>query len=270
MVRGIASIPNTDEIITFATDNFIRRSDHANNSPVRLHINQEALRRMNTNRCFTPNIHKNIIYNDNKIYFMSTQISNRIYQYDLVTNTCSIFLNLGWQDALLSEKFLLHNNHLVAISGRGNRIIKINLSNNQISNCNIGFASHLARTMRFSSNANFQSNAQYAIDGAGNLVVFRQFNVPGRATHELFKYNANGTCFNDEPDQTFRGNFNSTQFYAVSGIVVHPTNDNLFFATSWDRNSLARFTTSGTSITNIEVVGRGGNNNSNYLSLIHI
>ena len=263
-VRGITPIPNTDEIITFATDNFIRRSDHANNSPVRLHTNQEALRRTNANRCFTPNIHKNIIYNENKIYFMSTQITNRIYQYDLVANTCSIFLNLGWQESLFSEKFLLHNNHLVAISGRDNRIIKINLSNNQISRCNIGFASHLARTMRFSSNANFQSNAQYAIDGAGNLVVFRQFNVPGRATHELFKYNANGTCFNDEPDQTFGGMFNGAQFFAVSGIVVHPTNDNLFFATSWDRNSLARFTTSGTSITNIEVVGRGGNNNSNY------
>ena len=89
-VRGITPIPNTDEIITFATDNFIRRSDHANNSPVRLHTNQEALRRMNANRCFTPNIHKNIIYNENKIYFMSTQITNRIYQYDLVANTLSL------------------------------------------------------------------------------------------------------------------------------------------------------------------------------------
>ena len=47
-VRAITPIPNTDEIITFGSDNFIRRSDHANNSPVRLHTNQEALRRTNT------------------------------------------------------------------------------------------------------------------------------------------------------------------------------------------------------------------------------
>ena len=130
-VRAIAPIQNTNEIITFGSDNFIRRSDHANNSPVRLHNNREALRDMNANRCQTFNINKNIIYNENKIYFMSTQIRNIIFQYDLVTNTCSPFLNLGWQDMIFPEKFLLHNNHLVAISGMSSRILKINLSINK-------------------------------------------------------------------------------------------------------------------------------------------
>ena len=262
-VRAIAPIQNTNEIITFGSDNFIRRSDHANNSPVRLHNNREALRDMNANRCQTFNINKNIIYNENKIYFMSTQIRNIIFQYDLVTNTCSPFLNLGWQDMIFPEKFLLHNNHLVAISGMSSRILKINLSNKQISTCDIP-NSHLRITMRGRNNINFQSQAQYAIDGAGNLVVFRQFNVPGRASHELYRYNANGTCFNVEPDQTFRGMFNTSEFWQVSGIVVHPADDNIFFATSWDRGSLAKFTTSGVNITNIEVVGRRSGVNSNY------
>ena len=262
-VRAIAPIQNTNEIITFGSDNFIRRSDHANNSPVRLHNNREALRDMNANRCQTFNINKNIIYNENKIYFMSTQIRNIIFQYDLVTNTCSPFLNLGWQDMIFPEKFLLHNNHLVAISGMSRRILKINLSNKQISTCDIP-DSHLRIVMMGRNNINFQSQAQYAIDGAGNLVVFRQFNVPGRASHELYRYNANGTCFNVEPDQTFRGMFNTSEFWQVSGIVVHPADDNIFFATSWDRGSLAKFTTSGVKITNIEVVGRRSGVNSNY------
>ena len=78
-VRAIAPIQNTNEIITFGSDNFIRRSDHANNSQVRLHNNREALRDMNANRCRTFNINKNIIYNENKIYFMSTQILSLIH-----------------------------------------------------------------------------------------------------------------------------------------------------------------------------------------------
>ena len=52
-----------------------------------------------------PNIHKNIIYNENKIYFMSTQITNRIYQYDLVQIHVQYFLTWVGK-SLFSESFV--------------------------------------------------------------------------------------------------------------------------------------------------------------------
>ena len=261
--RAVVPIPNTNSVITYSSnDAKVRKSGHTDNAEERLHANRAILRDFSSN-CRTLNIQKNIVYFEQAIYFMSVDRTRAIYRYDTVTNQCSRLVTLNIQDRLQAEKLLLHNDHLIAISGRYQKIIKVNLRNNVVTNCNVPNPSHLRTIMSNSSNPYDHSNAQYAIDGDGNLVAFRQFNAGG-GTHELFKYAPNGACFSSEPDQTFRGMFQTTSFFQVSGIVAHPTDSNTFFATSWSRSSLAKFTTSGSSISNIEIVGRNSGINSNY------
>ena len=261
--RAVVPIPNTNSVITYSeNDAKVRKSGHTDNVEERLHANRAILRDFSSN-CRTLNIQKNIVYFEQAIYFMSVDRTRAIYRYNTVTNQCSRLVTLNIQDRLQAEKLLLHNDHLIAISGRYQKIIKVNLRNNVVTNCNVPNPSHLRTIMSNSSNPYDHSNAQYAIDGDGNLVAFRQFNAGG-GTHELFKYAPNGACFSSEPDQTFRGMFQTTSFFQVSGIVAHPTDSNTFFATSWSRSSLAKFTTSGSSISNIEIVGRNSGINSNY------
>ena len=260
--RAVVPIPNTNSVITYSNDSTVRKSGHTDNVEERLHISRTTLRNFSST-CRTHNIQKNIVYFEQKIYFMSVDQNRYIYRYDTVTNQCSRLLTLNSQDRLQAEKLLLHNDHLIAISGRNQKIIKVNLRNNVVTNCNVPNPSHLRTTMSNSSNPWDHSNAQFTIDSDGNLIAFRQFNAGG-GTHELFKYAPNGACFSNEPDQTFRGMFQTTSFFQVSGIVAHPTDSNTFFATSWSRSSLAKFTTSGSSISNIEIVGRNGGINSNY------
>ena len=260
--RAVVPIPNTNSVITYSNDGKVRKNAHTDNAEERLHANRAILRDFSSN-CRTQNIQKNIVYFEQAIYFMSVDKTRAIYRYNTVTNQCSRLVTLNSQDRLQAEKLLLHNDHLIAISGRDQKIIKVNLRNNVVTNCNVPNPSHLRTIMSNSSNPWDHSNAQYAIDGDGNLVAFRQFNAGG-GTHELFKYAPNGACFSSEPDQTFRGMFQTTSFFQVSGIVAHPTDSNTFFATSWSRSSLAKFTTSGSSISNIEIVGRNSGINSNY------
>ena len=260
--RAVVPIPNTNSVITYSNDSTVRKGGHIDNVEERLHMNRTTLRDFGSN-CRTAGIEKNIVYFEQDIYFMSVNRNRDIYRYDTVTNQCTRFLRLNSSDRLRSEKLLLHNDELIAISGQDRKIIKVNLRTSVVTNCNVPNPSHLRTLINAGTNLVGHSVSQYAIDGEGNLVAFRQFSTGG-GTHELFKYAPNGACFSSEPNQTFRGMFQASSFFQVSGIVAHPTDSNTFFATSWSRSSLAKFTTSGSSISNIEIVGRNGGLHSSY------
>jgi type IV pilus assembly protein PilY1 len=254
-VQAVAPITNSGSVLTY-TRNTLRQTDQAGNAQENIHPNRRELTHNRNNFGLGDN-RKKVVYYDNQIFTYDNR-RDRLYRYEYANNniqSVEFMINQNFSQMFLSGDNLI----LMSQNGGSYRVKDLTALNVNATQCNMARNSTLDRIQRLNSNAQ-NPTFTFNVDASGNLIAFGQErNNPVR----LYKFASAGTCFNDEPNETFERN-NNNNFNQPSSIVGHPTNENIFFVTDAGRHNLQRITVANTAITINETVGRFGGINANY------
>ena len=254
-VQAVAPITNSGSVLTY-TRNTLRQTNQAGNAQENINPNRRELTHQNNfglgdNR-------KKVVFYENQIFTYDNN-EDRLYRYDYANNTIQRVERMRRQN--FSQMFLSGDNLiLMNHDGASYRVKDLTALNVNATQCNTARNSTLNRIHSlnsFAQNPTFTFN----VDASGNLIAFGQErnNLPVT----LYKFASAGTCFNNEPFETFEIT-NNNNFNQPSSIVGHPTNENVFFVTDAGRHNLQRITVANSTIMIDETVGSFGGINANY------
>ena len=253
-VQAVAPITNTGSILVYS-QNTIRQTNQALNSQENIHPSRAVLSH-DWNRFRLQNNAKKVIYYDNQIFTYDNN-DRSLFRYNFTNNSLT---RLERINEIFSQMFL-NGDQLVLMNHRGadyyiKDLTAVNVNATRCSPSRNSILDRILRLGQWSTHPNFAFN----VDASGNLIAVGS--LDRRTQVQLYKFAPNGTCFNDEPSNTYTTTLNP--IHTPSSVVGHPTDENQFFLTDSVNHNLTKISVSGTVITVDSSVGRNGGVNINY------
>ena len=253
-VQAVAPITNTGSVLVY-TQYTIRQTNQAENSQENIHPSRAVLSH-DWNRFRLQNNAKKVVYYDNQIFTYDNN-DKRLFRYNFTNNSLTRLERIG---QIFSQMFL-NGDQLVLMNHRGadyyvKDLTAVNVNATRCSPSRNSILDRILRLGQWSTHPNFAFN----VDASGNLIAVGSLDK--RTQVQFYKFAPNGTCFSDEPNDTYTTTLNP--IHTPSSVVGHPTDENQFFLTDSVNHNLTKISVSGTVITVDSSVGRNGGVNINY------
>ena len=253
-VQAVAPITNTGSVLVY-TQYTIRQTNQAENSQENIHPSRAVLSH-DWDRFRLQNNAKKVVYYDNQIFTYDNN-DKRLFRYNFTNNSLTRLERIG---QIFSQMFL-NGDQLVLMNHRGadyyvKDLTAVNVNATRCSPSRNSILDRILRLGQWSTHPNFAFN----VDASGNLIAVGSLDK--RTQVQFYKFAPNGTCFSDEPNDTYTTTLNP--IHTPSSVVGHPTDENQFFLTDSVNHNLTKISVSGTVITVDSSVGRNGGVNINY------
>jgi len=253
-VRAVAPITNTGSVLVYS-QNTIRQTNQAANSQENIHPSRAVLSHDWYRFRLAENA-KKVVYYDNQIFTYDNN-DKRLFRYNFTNNSLTRLERIG---QIFSQMFL-NGDQLVLMNHRGadyyvKDLTAVNVNATRCSPSRNSILDRILRLGQWSTHPNFAFN----VDASGNLIAVGSLDK--RTQVQFYKFAPNGTCFSDEPNDTYTTTLNP--IHTPSSVVGHPTDENQFFLTDSVNHNLTKISVSGTVITVDSSVGRNGGVNINY------
>ena len=248
----------TGDVIFFNAQH-LKRLNHPNNSISQIQVggSRMSYRQGRRNRpCHTANIY-NLTVNNNVAYGITSR--GQFFSIDYANNFACRTIKTGYSGSKDSE-LILYDNKIYIISRNIDRIDVYDIGSGSISNL-AGAGTFRTILQNMNTDSVVRVRTHFDIDSSGNLIVVRQKPNTNQNTFELFKFDLSNWSGNASATYTLN---NRDLANYPGGVATHPSNDNLFYVTSYTKNKVFKLEISGTSLSVNTSVGRSGTINNNY------
>ena len=256
-VRSMHPLGTGDVI--FFNNQRLKRLNHPNNAISQLEVggNRMSYRQGRRNRpCYTINVN-NLVVDSNIAYGITSR--GEFFSVDFGNSFTCNRIRTGYNGAADSE-LILYDNKVYIISRAADAPHVYDINSGSVSLLPGGGTYRtLMENMRNDSVVRVRTH--FDIDSSGNLIVVRQKPNTSQNTFELFKFDLSNWTGN--ASETYTLNNRDLANYP-GGLAAHPSNENIFYVSSYTKNKIFKLEISGGSLSVNTSVGRSGTISSSY------